>query len=104
MGTLRPKKLHRIIGGLLTFESDWDPPLGKPLLDALAATEEDQKLDIGCVAAHGTFMCDEKGCHIAAPGKKAATAFLFEFIALLQSCATVPMIDIRAYAKWLVSD
>jgi hypothetical protein len=103
MGTLGPKKLHRVIGGLLTFESDWDPPLGKPLLGALAATKGDQKLDLGCVAAHGTFMCDEKGCHVAAPGKKAATAFLFELIALLQSCATVPMIEIRAYAKWLVN-
>jgi hypothetical protein len=30
-----------------------------------------------------------------------ATAFLFELIARLQSSATVPMIDIRAYAQWL---
>ena len=33
---------------------------------------------------------------------KPATAFLFELIARLQSIATVPMIDIRAYAKWLI--
>jgi hypothetical protein len=39
----------------------------------------------------------------ATPVNKAATAFLFELIARLQACATVPMIDIRAYAKWLVS-
>ena len=31
----------------------------------------------------------------------AATAFLFELIARLQALATVPMIDIRAYAAWL---
>jgi hypothetical protein len=35
------------------------------------------------------------------PLKKPATAFLLELIALLQSSATVPMIDVRAYAGWL---
>jgi hypothetical protein len=104
MGTLGPKRLHRIIGGLLTFESDWDRALGKPLLDALATSNENSRLDLGCVAAHGTFSCDAKGCHITTPLKKAATAFLFELIARLQDCATVPMIDIRAYAKWLASE
>jgi len=47
------------------------------------------------------FVCDLKGCHTVTPQGKAATAFLFELIALLQGSATVPMIDIRAYAKWL---
>jgi hypothetical protein len=60
-------------------------------------------LDIGCVAAHGTFACDAKGRHAFIPEGKPATAFLFELIALLQGSATVPMIDIRAYAKWLAN-
>jgi hypothetical protein len=38
---------------------------------------------------------------VGSPLTKAATAFLFELIARLQLCATVPMIDIRAYATWL---
>lgn len=103
MGVLPPKPLHHIIGGLVTFESDWDPQLGKPLLDALAGQKEDGQLDLGCVAAHGIFMCDDDGCHVATHLAKAATAFLFELIARLQTCATVPMIDIRAYAKWLAT-
>lgn len=103
MGLLPPKPLHHIIGGLVTFESDWDPVLGKPLLDALAHQEENGRLELGCVAAHGVFMCDDHGCHVATPQSKAATAFLFELIARLQTCATVPMIDIRAYAKWLAT-
>jgi hypothetical protein len=37
------------------------------------------------------------------PQGKPATAFLFELITRLQNNATVPMIDIRAYAKWLVN-
>jgi hypothetical protein len=101
-GTYPPRPLPHIFGGLLTFESEWNPPLGQALLGALAGGEEG-RLDIGCVAAHGMFGCDSSGCHALSPLGKPATAFLFELIALLQSSATVPMIDIRAYAKWLVS-
>lgn len=42
-----------------------------------------------------------KALVVDTPQGKPATAFLFELIARLQACATVPMIDIRAYAKWL---
>ncbi len=73
------------------------------LLDALGTGSGDRRLDIGCVAAHGTFACDAAGCHVATAHAKAATAFLLELIARLQSSATVPMIDVRAYAKWLMA-
>ena len=102
-GTYPPKPLPHIFGGLLTFQSEWNPPLGQPLLDALGEGGTDGRLDIGCVAAHGMFGCDSSGSHAISPLGKPATAFLFELIALLQSSATVPMIDIRAYAKWLAS-
>jgi hypothetical protein len=32
---------------------------------------------------------------------KATTYFFFRLLAILQQKATVPMIDIMAYAKWL---
>lgn len=100
-GVYDPKPLTPILGGLLTFESDWNPPLGAPLTDALAAPDEAGRLDIGCVAAHGTFGCDPEGCYAIGPQGKPAAAFLLELIARLQSIATVPMIDVRAYARWL---
>jgi hypothetical protein len=59
---------------------------------------------MGCVAAHGTFTCDSTGIHTVVPRGKPATAFLLELIARLQELATVPMIDVRAYAKWLSED
>jgi Domain of unknown function (DUF6602) len=101
-GTFPPKPLPYILAGLLTFASDWNPPLGKALLDALES-ETERRLDLGCVAAHGIFGCDDTGCHTLTPQGKPATTFLFELIARLQSSGTVPMIDIRAYAKWLAS-
>ncbi len=99
-GTYPAKPLPHIFGGLLSFESDWKPALGQPLMDALVS-EPDSRLDVGCVAAHGTFGCDAEGCYTITPDGKPATAFLLELIARLQTSATVPMVDIRAYASWL---
>ena len=101
-GTYPPKPLPYILGGLLTFESNWSPPLDQPLRDALNSNLED-RVDLGCVAAHGTFACDADGCYTITPEGKPATAFLLELIARLQASATVPMIDVRAYAKWLAT-
>ncbi|MBO6669786.1 DUF6602 domain-containing protein [Parvibaculum sp.] len=103
-GVYPPKPLQHILGGLLTFESDWSSGLGDPLLKALANGPADGKLDLGCVAAHGLFSCDTNGCGVITPIAKPATALMFELIARLQEIATVPMIDVRAYARWLEVD
>lgn len=102
-GTYPPKPLPHILGGLLAFESDWSPPLGESLQNALESGLGERRLDIGCIAAHGMFTCDAAGCHAVVAKPKAATAFLLELIARLQDSATVPMIDVRAYAKWLAN-
>jgi hypothetical protein len=99
-GVFLPKPLPYILGGLLTFESDWNPALGDTLLAALAS-KADRRLDLGCVAAHGIFQSTESGGYLLTHQGKPATAFLFELIARLQTSGTVPMIDVRAYAKWL---
>lgn len=101
-GTYPAKPLVPIIGGILAFESDWNPGLGEPLLQSLSAVNGLQRLDLGCIAAHGTVSYNEKTkSHELAHRGKPATAFLFELISRLQSSATVPMIDINAYAAWL---
>jgi hypothetical protein len=101
-GTYPAKPLIPILGGLLTFESEWSPALGPSFEKALKADLGDGRLDIGCIAAHGHFYYDQ-----AADGfsfvdeSKAATAFLFKLIAQLQFSGTVPMIDVEAYGNWL---
>lgn len=101
-GTYPPKSLIPIYGGLLTFESDWNPPLGKPLIKALEAGSADERLELGCIAAHGHFGFNaEADAYDLHPGGKPATAFLFKLISQLQFSGTVPMIDIQAYARWL---
>jgi hypothetical protein len=100
-GTYPARPLPWIIGGILTLESGWTPSLGAPLVAALGKGDEQSRLDIGCVAAHGLFFREDLDRYVLAPHAKAATAFLFELITRLQMSATVPMIDVRAYARWL---
>ncbi|MBL1320701.1 MAG: hypothetical protein COA63_006520 [Methylophaga sp.] len=91
-----------ILGGILTLESDWKPPLGAPLLKQLNSNLQQGCLNLGCVAAHGYFSLDKKSNQYTLhQNHKAATTFLFKLIAELQFSGTVPMIDIESYSKWL---
>lgn len=101
-GTYPPKPLIPIFGGLLSFESDWKPPLGTSLLTSLSNEQGDGRLNFGCIAAHGYFFFDpESGSYQVHQGGKPATAFLFKLISQLQFSGTVPMIDVQAYSQWL---
>jgi hypothetical protein len=101
-GTYPAKPLIPIFGGLLTFESDWNPPLGEPLREALQIGSSEGHLDLGCVAAHGYFAYNKQRSHYDLfQGGKPATAFLFKLISELQFSGTVPMIDVLAYSEWL---
>lgn len=99
-GVYPPKAPPPILAGILALESAWKPAFGPPLTAALQPADTLGRLDLGCVAAHGTFCYTGDTYQFTPPGKP-ATAFLFELIARLQSTATVSMIDVRAYAKWL---
>ncbi len=96
-----PELPSPVLGGLVSFESDWKSPLGDPLLKALEDNDKLNRLDLGCVAAHGIFVCDRFGQTVATHHGKAVTRFLLELMARLRDMGTVPVIDVRAYASWL---
>ena len=101
-GIADPKAPGHILAGILSLSSDWNPPLGAPLREALATNDDDRRLDLGCAASYGWFRFQKKfNVHELFEHEKAATAFLLGLISELQRLATVPMIDIDAYAKWL---
>jgi hypothetical protein len=101
-GTYPPKPLIPIVGGLLTFESEWNPPLGQALEDVLNGGNAEDRLDLGCIAAHGHFTYDgATKRYVFTLGGRPGTAFLFNLISQLQYSGTVPMIDVQAYARWL---
>ncbi len=98
-----PAKLpHHILGGLVTLDNDWSPPFGDSFREAIAKTAYDGPIDIGCAAKHGMFevkYAPNEAPAVAAERAEAALAlFLLRFIARLQSVATVPCIDVLAYA------
>ncbi len=99
-GVFPAKPPISILGGILSLESTWSPPLGPSLAKALSAGTGDRSLDIGCVASHGHFFRAGADFQIRADGKP-ATAFLLKLISMLQFSGTVPMIDVEAYARWL---
>jgi len=112
-GTFPAKALMPILGGVLTLDSSWSPPLGNPFLSALSEGE-DPSLDLGCIASHGFFFTETKTetsaeteietkvkTYVIDTDRKAATGFLFKLISELQKLGTVPMIDVEAYAEWL---
>ena len=79
--------------------------MGQPLTDLLEGCTEENRLNIGCIAAHGYFYQDsESGDYEFLSGCKPATAFLLRLISQLQFSGTVPMIDVQAYAEWLTTD
>ena len=103
-GVYPPKPLIPILGGLLTFESEWSPPLGSSFEKTLNANAGDGRLDLGCVASAGHYFLDETSAKYQFICEaKPATAFLFKLISQLQFSGTVPMIDIEAYGKWLTT-
>lgn len=104
-GKFEPKKPERILGGLLCLESNWNPPFGEPLEDAIKRLPGDGRLDIGCAVQHGIFevayndfeppvlTAKLTGCSLA--------LFVLRLIARLQDMATVPCLDVMAYARCL---
>jgi hypothetical protein len=99
---LRPGKTpQHILGGFLAFDCRWKRPVDKTLARALKADQSDGCLDLGCIAAHGTFGCNGADRMTVCYDSHAATCFLLEIMTRLQECGTVPAIDFRAYSKWL---
>ena len=99
-GTFDAKSLSPILGGILSFESEWKPAVGDTFVQNISAGDDLHRLDMGCVASHAFFVRDGTNINVHTVAKP-ATAFLLELIAQLQALATVPMLDVRAYARWL---
>lgn len=101
-GEYPAKPLHNILGGLVALRSDWSPPFGDAFRKAISAQSAAGRLDMGCAVRDGVFdvkYAANEPPAIAAERSTASLAlFLMRFIARLQSIATVPCIDVLAYA------
>ena len=104
-GIFAPKPPHRILAGILTLDSDWNPGLGMALTNALSALPEFEQLDLGCSLQCGSFESifkDGNFSGIKSSDKETALVFFFmRLLHRLQQLATVPAIDLEAYSKHL---
>lgn len=109
-GLEEAKPIHRILGGIVAFDSDWAPPIGEVLSTNLKKQRAFRTLDFACAARHGTARLeaepngDEEPQYEISIGKTAVTRFLFQLIAGLQTLGSVPPVDYPRYAAYLPSD
>ncbi len=100
-GTKKAKELTPVLGGILTLSCKWTPVFGDTMLGYVESGQGDMRLDAGCVADSGNFWFNEDGAYSMFEETKPVTRFLLELMSRLQAAATVPMIDMRAYAAKL---
>lgn len=102
-GVVPAKPLHSILGGFLSLESGYSPKLGDTLRDALFVNNGGQgQIDLGCIAKSGVFSYDAiSRAYLLKNTDAAVPDFLFALTTRLQAIATVPMLDVGAYARHL---
>lgn len=101
-GTYPPKKLHRILAGLLTTSSDWSGVFGKPFKKCLQSYTLEQQIDCGCVLKSGSFVYDYQKCILDYSSEGDSLVFFFlQLLINLQRIGTVPAIDLHEYMKSL---
>ena len=102
-GEYPAKPPQHIIGGLVALESDWSPPFGDAFVHAIAQSDPAGRLDMGCAVRNGMFSVkytsDSPPDILAEQCETSLSLFLLRLIARLQAMATVPLIDVTAYAN-----
>ncbi|MDD3041002.1 DUF6602 domain-containing protein [Bacteroides sp.] len=103
-GYYEPKQHKKILSGLLTLSSSWNPPLGESFEKAIYSLDDESRLDIGCVLEEGSFLVDYENTSIAKSTQQESLIFFFlKLLIELQKLGTAPAIDINCYGSALDS-
>lgn len=97
-GAHPPKPLPRIVGALVCLESGWNPPFGRAFSDCLNALSPEGGIDLGCALVDGAFSVDAVRAVRVSDASLALASFFVGLFTRLQAMATVPAIDLCAYA------
>ena len=96
-----PKELHFIPAGILTLKSSWTESLGDTFKANILSLVGNSSLQLGCVINEGAFSISDNGKIEISQRDVALISFYFKLLSCLQSIATVPVIDIKAYEHLL---
>lgn len=95
-----------IVGGIVSYESGWSPPLGDAFEAVLRESRVDERLDLGCALCDAGFEVvfgDDGAPIITQSGAESSLIFFFlRLLHRLQQVATVPAIDYAQYSRLLV--
>ena len=104
-GTLDPKPLHRILGGILALSNTYSGGFGSTLGHTMGQVPEEQRLDLGCALNYGSFTVSYGETVVESVDESTAgsslVTFLFQLLAGLQAIGTAPAIDYSAYVRAL---
>lgn len=101
-GTFPPKEPQRIIAGVLSTISSWNPPLGDAFKSCLGRYNEQQQIDCGCILKSGAFHYDYNSRILTTSSPEESLVFFFlKLLTMLQSIGTVPAINLDEYMKAL---
>ncbi len=101
-GQVDPKKPQPIIGGLLTMDSGWKPPMGEAFEKALDDFRDCGGLDLGCALRGGAFeRLTQDGPLIQSDSAGLLIFFVVRLLKRLQGMASPPAIDYDEYAQVL---
>lgn len=101
-----PKKLFRIVSGIVAASVDWRDGFGESFRRVLAGHElaGDRGVDCGCGLSHGAFDTFASNGALTFGEREAGLVFfLFRLLGKLQSLGTVPAVNWDAYAGVLTS-
>lgn len=101
-GVYPPRPLLPILSGILTTNCDWSPAFGTSFKNNLKSFLGNQQVDCGCVISEGSFFFDAPNSQLTLSTKEdSLVSFFLGILTKLQGMATVPAIDLNAYAKTL---
>lgn len=99
-GQFKPKQPQPIVGGLMTMDSGWSPPLSESLDKALSDFSGVGSLDLGCALRGGSFVVEGEGI-VRSGVDDALIFFVLRLLRRLQKMASPPAIDYDEYAQVL---
>jgi hypothetical protein len=102
-GTFPPRPLFKILAGIITTSSDWEPAFGNSFEEALKLLTPKQQLNIGCCLHKGSFLMNQQDGLNTSSEDESLIFFFVKLFIELQKLGTVPAMDIELYSRALDS-
>lgn len=96
-GTLAPRALFDILGGILTYQSGFSPPLSEAALTALQMPADHGVLNLSCVADTAALLWNGRDLRVYRT--HSVGAFYLLLVQQLQAFGTVAPIEYDAYLR-----